>query len=141
MIEVPKKWQKAADKAEKKGANLSVLGKKAQKFLDQANKAGLEPPVIGNFSKLRANMSPERQAKADAKAKEMLEGISTGWRFMELLWYERGKVLVIKTMDPKNMVKFLRGFGLKFAQEKHGDGPLHYACQIGTRVLEVYPHD
>ena len=121
MIKVPKKWQQLADEAEKKGANLSVIGK--------------------NFNVLRDKMSPEQRAKSQAKTKEMLDGMATGWRFMELLWYRRGKVLVIKTMDPKNMVKFLRGFGLKFAKEKHGDGPVHYACQIGTRVLEVYPHD
>ena len=121
MIEVPKKWQKAADKAEKKGANLSAIGK--------------------NFNTLRAKMSPERQAQADVKAAKMLEGMGPAFRLMELLWDKRGEVLVIKTMDPENMGKFLRKFGLKFVKEKHGDGPVHYACQVGKQVLEVYPHD
>ena len=28
---------------------------------------------------------------------------------------------------------------LRFNEEKHGNGPTHYACQIGDIVVEIYP--
>jgi hypothetical protein len=34
---------------------------------------------------------------------------------------------------------FFEGLGLKFVLEKHGDGPEHFSCQVGEKVLEIYP--
>jgi len=41
------------------------------------------------------------------------------------------------------MVSFYQGIlGAEFKEEKHGDGPLHYACEYGkNELLEIYPNE
>lgn len=58
---------------------------------------------------------------------------------MELNWYKEGEVLVLRSSDLQQLRSFFEGFGLRFAEEKHGSGPLHYVAQAGSRVLEIYP--
>ena len=58
---------------------------------------------------------------------------------MELKWHKEGEVLVFRTSDMEQLRTFFEGFGLRFAEEKYGSGPLHYAAQAGSRVLEIYP--
>jgi catechol 2,3-dioxygenase-like lactoylglutathione lyase family enzyme len=48
-------------------------------------------------------------------------------------------LLVLRTEDLDRSVRFYRALGLEFAQEQHGDGPVHYACELGETVLELYP--
>lgn len=48
-------------------------------------------------------------------------------------------VMVIRTTDMERVKDFLTDMGLEFVQEKHGTGPVHYACERGDFVLEVYP--
>jgi lactoylglutathione lyase len=48
-------------------------------------------------------------------------------------------VLVIRTPEVARTVEFLTGLGLTFVEEQHGDGPVHYACEVDGNVLEVYP--
>lgn len=53
-------------------------------------------------------------------------------------WYDEN-TFVIKTDDIEVVKEFLEDFGLTFVREKHGDGPEHYACVSGNKVLEIYP--
>ena len=49
------------------------------------------------------------------------------------------KTFVLRVKDIEKMKSFLESFGLVFVREKHGDGPEHYACESGGKVLEIYP--
>jgi hypothetical protein len=35
--------------------------------------------------------------------------------------------------------QFFQSIGLEFVEEKHGNGPAHWACEINGNVLEIYP--
>jgi catechol 2,3-dioxygenase-like lactoylglutathione lyase family enzyme len=48
-------------------------------------------------------------------------------------------VLVIYTDKVEETLEFFQGMGLVFVEEKHGDGPTHYASQNGDNVFEIYP--
>lgn len=55
-------------------------------------------------------------------------------------WYDDKTVVVrVKADELEKAKTFFEGFGLKFVQEKHGEGPVHYSCQVGERVFEIYP--
>ena len=47
------------------------------------------------------------------------------------------QVVVLYTDQPEKLVDFLSSLSLKFVQEQHGTGPVHWACQNGDKVLEV----
>jgi lactoylglutathione lyase len=47
-------------------------------------------------------------------------------------------LIVIYSADVERSVCFYRSLGLNLVQEQHGKGPVHYASQIGSTVLEVY---
>jgi lactoylglutathione lyase len=51
----------------------------------------------------------------------------------------RLNLLVLKTQQPDRLKDFYSVLGLSFAEERHGDGPLHFAARIGEVVLELYP--
>lgn len=48
-------------------------------------------------------------------------------------------LLVLRACDPKALADFYAALGLSFRCEKHGDGPSHFAAEIGDSVLEIYP--
>jgi hypothetical protein len=48
-------------------------------------------------------------------------------------------LLVLKTARPEEVRSFYESFGISFNEERHGDGPLHYAAKMGPLVFEVYP--
>lgn len=48
-------------------------------------------------------------------------------------------LLVLKTRQIDRLAEFYSALGLTFTEEKHGDGPRHYAAQVGDLVLELYP--
>ncbi len=48
-------------------------------------------------------------------------------------------LVVIRSADPERVVAFYRVLGLSFAREQHGTGPVHYACEMGRLVFEIYP--
>lgn len=48
-------------------------------------------------------------------------------------------LLVMYVRDPDLFQAFYSHFDLDFVQEKHGKGPVHYACETGDMVLEFYP--
>jgi catechol 2,3-dioxygenase-like lactoylglutathione lyase family enzyme len=49
------------------------------------------------------------------------------------------KLLVVKTRHLEEVRAFYQSLGVALASERHGQGPLHHAGQIGEAVFEVYP--
>src|SRR3989344_2134514 len=51
--------------------------------------------------------------------------------------------MVLHSPNLERMVSFYQGIlGAEFKEEKHGDGPLHYACEYGkNELLEIYPNE
>ena len=47
--------------------------------------------------------------------------------------------IVFYSANQKRLVRFYERLGFPFVKEKHGRGPLHYACDFGGMVLEIYP--
>jgi lactoylglutathione lyase len=48
-------------------------------------------------------------------------------------------LLVIRVANIESAIAFYQTIGLEFIQEQHGNGPIHYSCEIGSTVLEIYP--
>lgn len=48
-------------------------------------------------------------------------------------------VFVIRTNEVDRTRQFFERFGMVFVAEKHGDGPVHYACVAEGEVFEIYP--
>jgi catechol 2,3-dioxygenase-like lactoylglutathione lyase family enzyme len=48
-------------------------------------------------------------------------------------------LLVLRCADLPASKAFYEALGLTFRLEKHGRGPEHWSCQIGSLVLELYP--
>lgn len=48
-------------------------------------------------------------------------------------------LLVLKTPRLEAVRGFYEAIGLCFVEEKHGNGPVHYAGRVGETVIEVYP--
>lgn len=49
------------------------------------------------------------------------------------------KLVVLKTPQVDRLRAFYQALGICLAEEKHGNGPIHYAGQVGDATLEVYP--
>lgn len=49
------------------------------------------------------------------------------------------KIFVIRTDNLQETLEFFTKLGLSFTEEKHGDGPVHYACENNDLVFELYP--
>lgn len=48
-------------------------------------------------------------------------------------------LVVIYSHNLSKSIGFYEKLGLTFEREQHGNGPLHYSCNLGTVVLEIYP--
>lgn len=48
-------------------------------------------------------------------------------------------LLVLKTHHLDRLKDFYSAFGISFAEERHGDGPLHLSARVGDVILELYP--
>ncbi len=46
--------------------------------------------------------------------------------------------LVLFTRDLEAAVRFYRAIGLSLEEERHDDGPVHYACELGGVHVAVY---
>ena len=46
---------------------------------------------------------------------------------------------VVYAADLERSRAFYCGLGLTLQREKHGDGPVHYSCELGDTVVEFYP--
>ncbi len=51
----------------------------------------------------------------------------------------RLNLLVIRSEQPARAIGFYRLLGLRFQEEQHGKGPVHWAAEPGGLVMEVYP--
>jgi len=49
------------------------------------------------------------------------------------------KLLVLRSPNPALLMQFYSTLGLNFDYHQHGNGPMHYATQLGEMVLEIYP--
>ncbi|OYW39879.1 MAG: hypothetical protein B7Z35_03050 [Hydrogenophilales bacterium 12-61-10] len=48
-------------------------------------------------------------------------------------------LVVLRFADLDLAGRFYAALGLRLTKEKHGSGPDHYSCQLGSVVLELYP--
>ena len=48
-------------------------------------------------------------------------------------------LVVIRSSCLEAAVSFYGALGLSFVREQHGSGPVHYSCDLGGVVLEIYP--
>lgn len=48
-------------------------------------------------------------------------------------------LIVLRAADLEQTLRFYQALGLEFSEEQHGNGPLHYACDLGGMVIEIYP--
>lgn len=48
-------------------------------------------------------------------------------------------LVVLRSTDLIKAVGFYSLIGLEFTEEKHGNGPAHYATTQGKPVIEIYP--
>jgi len=48
-------------------------------------------------------------------------------------------LVVIRSADMERSLQFYKLLGLDFTQHRHGNGPEHYACELGIVVFEIYP--
>ncbi|MEH2157811.1 VOC family protein [Nostoc sp.] len=50
-------------------------------------------------------------------------------------------LIVIRTMNLDSTLSFYSALGMEFIEEQHGSSNLvHYACDLGNIVLEIYPY-
>jgi predicted enzyme related to lactoylglutathione lyase len=48
-------------------------------------------------------------------------------------------LLVLRAANLEKSLAFYGAVGLTFTQEQHGSGPVHFACELGSTVIELYP--
>jgi len=51
----------------------------------------------------------------------------------------RLNLLVLRSPDPERLKTFYEGMGMAFDRHRHGTGPEHFGCKVGTVLLEIYP--
>jgi len=51
----------------------------------------------------------------------------------------RLNLLVLRCRDIEASRRFYEALGLSLTTEQHGAGPIHYSCQLGALLLELYP--
>ncbi len=48
-------------------------------------------------------------------------------------------LVVLRSMDPDRLSQFYTSIGIPMVAEQHGNGPRHFACDLGAGVIEIYP--
>jgi lactoylglutathione lyase len=48
-------------------------------------------------------------------------------------------LLVQRAADLDRTLTFYQKIGLEFAREQHGNGPVHFSCELAGTVIEIYP--
>jgi catechol 2,3-dioxygenase-like lactoylglutathione lyase family enzyme len=51
----------------------------------------------------------------------------------------RLNLIVVRSLDPKRTKGFFELLGIRFQEEQHGSGPIHWSADLDSLVLEVYP--
>ena len=49
------------------------------------------------------------------------------------------KLIVLKTEDVDALRDFYTRVGFQFAEEQHGNDPVHFSAPLGDGILEIYP--
>jgi lactoylglutathione lyase len=49
------------------------------------------------------------------------------------------KLIVLRTHRLEELKDFYGMLGIKFTEERHGKGPVHFAGAVGSATLELYP--
>lgn len=49
--------------------------------------------------------------------------------------------VVLFSENPEPLVRFYEEIGLEFEPEDHGDGPLHFECELPTTHFAIFPAD
>ena len=48
-------------------------------------------------------------------------------------------MIVLRTTRMETLRAFYDALGLQFVEEQHDNGPVHYACELDSVVIEIYP--
>ncbi|HLU11797.1 MAG TPA: VOC family protein [Oceanobacillus sp.] len=48
-------------------------------------------------------------------------------------------LIVLRTADIRATLAFYRALGMVFVEEQHGTSPVHYSCELGDIIVEIYP--
>jgi catechol 2,3-dioxygenase-like lactoylglutathione lyase family enzyme len=48
-------------------------------------------------------------------------------------------LVVLRSADMARSAEFYSRLGLRFARHQHGNGPEHFAAELGSGVFELYP--
>src|SRR5690606_7727103 len=48
-------------------------------------------------------------------------------------------LIVLRTADIRATLAFYRALGMVFVEEQHGTSPVHYSCELGDLMVEIYP--
>ena len=48
-------------------------------------------------------------------------------------------LVVIRSLDLERAATFYQVLGLSFQKHRHGSGPEHLACELGSVAFEIYP--
>jgi predicted enzyme related to lactoylglutathione lyase len=48
-------------------------------------------------------------------------------------------LIVLYANDLETTLRFYTALDLNFAEEQHGKGPVHHACELDSMVIEIYP--
>lgn len=48
-------------------------------------------------------------------------------------------LIVLRAINIEVSLAFYQALGVTFIQEQHGSGPVHYSCDLGGVILELYP--
>lgn len=49
------------------------------------------------------------------------------------------KLIVLRTANMEELVKFYTLLGMEFEYHKHGTSPYHYGAKAGETIIEIYP--
>jgi predicted enzyme related to lactoylglutathione lyase len=49
-------------------------------------------------------------------------------------------LIVLRSIDLERSARFYGALGIAFVRERHGNGPEHFAGEVGRIVFEIYPH-
>ncbi|MBL4846145.1 MAG: XRE family transcriptional regulator [Planctomycetes bacterium] len=97
-------------------------------------------PVIGlsAFRAMGCRQSDCQYPSSEARAAAYLEGTRLPKTSQKRL-LPRMNLLVLRATDVERSRTFYEGIGFNLRKERHGKGPLHYSCDSGSGVFEIYP--
>ncbi len=67
------------------------------------------------------------------------EGMTLAQKWIRIMVEVHLALVVIRSVDLEQSVKFYQMLDLKFEKHQHGDGLEHFASNIGQMTFEIYP--